>query len=229
LYLVFRDFSRYSILDTKYRAMKTAIYKQTGEKAGTIEVPDTIFDVAWNPDLVHQVAVVQQGNQRQVSAKVKDRSEVRGGGKKPWRQKGTGRARHGSIRSPIWKGGGVTHGPTSERNYKRTLNVKMRRKALFTALSEKLRQKQIVILDSLNMENAKTKELVAMLQNLPSDKKSTLLVLPTMDTKAIYAAQNIPYLKTVQARELSVLHLTQVAFVVLPKESLQILKKTFGD
>ena len=208
--------------------MKMETYKQTGEKAGIIEVPDTIFDVAWSPDLVHQVAVIQQGNQRQSTAKVKDRSEVRGGGKKPWRQKGTGRARHGSTRSPIWKGGGVTHGPTAERNYKRKLNVKMRRKALFAALSEKLRQKQVVILDSLNMENAKTKELAMMLKSLPSDKKSTLLVLPTMEAKIIRAAQNIPYVKTVQARELNVLHLTQATYIVLPKESLQILEKTFG-
>jgi len=209
--------------------MKQAVLNTKGEKTEELELSEKFFDVVWNPDLVHQVAVIQQGNQRQVSANVKDRSEVRGGGKKPWRQKGTGRARHGSIRSPIWKGGGVTHGPTSERNYKRILNVKMRRKALFAALSEKLRQKQVVILDSLNMENAKTKELVALLQNLPSDKKSTLLVLPTMDTKVMYAAQNIPYLKTVQARELSVLHLTQVTYVVVPKESLLILEKTFGN
>jgi len=219
--------TRYKILNTK--TMKVAMYNQEGKETEKIELPAKLFDVVWNPDLVHQVVVIQQGNQRQVSAHVKDRSEVRGGGKKPWRQKGTGRARHGSIRSPIWKGGGVTHGPTSERNYKRILNVKMRRKALFAVLSEKLRQKQVVILDSLNIKNAKTKELTALLQNLPSDKKSTLLVLPTMDTKVIYAAQNIPYLKTVQARELSVLHLTQTAYVVLPKESLGILEKTFGN
>jgi len=208
--------------------MKQTVLNIKGEESEELELSKKFFDVVWNPDLVHQVAVVQQGNQRQISAKVKDRSEVRGGGRKPWRQKGTGRARHGSIRSPIWKGGGVTHGPTNERNYKRALNVKMRRKALFTALSEKFRQKQVIILDSLSMENAKTKELATVLKNLPLDNKSTLLVLPTMDTKVIRAAQNIQHVKTVQARELSVLHLTQVAFVVLTKESLQVLEKTFG-
>lgn len=200
-----------------------------GEKEGEVDLPEKIFGVTWNPDLVHQVAVIQQGNQRQVSANVKDRSEVRGGGKKPWRQKGTGRARHGSIRSPIWKGGGVTHGPTSERNYKRKLNVKMRRKALFAVLSEKLRQKQVIVLDSLTLQNAKTKELAAMLQTLPSGKKSTLLVLPDMEKRILLASKNIPYITAVQARELSVLQLTQAAFVVLPKESLQVLEKTFGN
>ena len=123
----------------------------------------------------------------------------------------------------------MTHGPTSERNYKRKLNVKMRRKALFAVLSEKLRQKQVIVLDSLTLQNAKTKELAAMLQTLPSGKKSTLLVLPGMERKILLASKNIPYLTAVQARELNVLQLTQAAFVVLPKESLEILEKTFGN
>jgi len=110
-------------------------------------------------------------------------------------KKGTGRARHGSTRSPIWIGGGVTHGPTGEQNYKRKMNLKMRRKALFTVLSEKFRQKQITILDSLDIKNAKTKELIEVLQSLPLKKKSTLLVLPSMDEKIIRAAQNISYIK----------------------------------
>ena len=165
--------------------MKQAVLNIKGEKAGELELSDKIFGVAWNPDLVHQVVTIQQGNQRQSSARVKDRGEVRGGGKKPWRQKGTGRARHGSIRSPIWKGGGVTHGPTAEKNYKRKLNVKMRRNALFATLSEKLRQRQVLFLDSLELESAKTKELVKIFQGLPSDKKNTLLVLTSMETNLI--------------------------------------------
>ncbi|MDA1337251.1 MAG: 50S ribosomal protein L4 [bacterium] len=207
--------------------MKQAVINIKGEKVEELELAKKIFDVARNDDLLQQVTVIQMGNQRQVSAKVKDRSEVSGGGKKPWRQKGTGRARHGSIRSPIWSGGGVTHGPTAERNYKRKLNVKMRRKALFTVLSEKLRQKQVIVLDSLNIEKAKTKDLVAILNGLPFEKKSTLLVLPTMDEKIIRAAQNIPYVQTVQARELSALLLTQITYIVLPKESLKVIEETF--
>ena len=209
--------------------MKQALLNIKGEKAGELEVSDKIFGIAWNSDLVHQVTTIQQGNQRQLSAKVKDRGAVRGGGKKPWRQKGTGRARHGSTRSPIWKGGGVTHGPTAERNYKRKLNLKMRKKALFSTLSEKFRQNEVLLLDSLKLENGKTKELAKIFQGLPSGTKSTLLILPNMDTNLIRGARNIPYLKTVQARELSVLHLTQVTFVVLTKESLQILEKTFEN
>src|SRR3989344_5526068 len=207
--------------------MKMETYKQTGEKAGTIELSNAIFDVPWNPDLVHQAVVIQQGNQRQISACVKGRGEVRGGGKKPWRQKGTGRARHGSIRSPLWKGGGVTHGPTAERSYKGKINDKMRKKALFSALSEKFRQNQVVVVDSLQIAEAKTKELAQILGNLPSGRKNTLLLLPDMRKDVIRASRNIPYLRTVQAREVSVLDVAAATFLVLPKESLQVLEKTF--
>lgn len=209
--------------------MKQALLNTKGEKAGELELSDKIFGVAWNPDLVHQVVTIQQGNKRQASAKVKDRGEVRGGGKKPWRQKGTGRARHGSTRSPLWRGGGVTHGPTSERNYKRKLNTKMRKKALFSALSEKLRESKVFLLDSFGIENAKTKELIAALHNLPLNEKSTLLVLPAMEQKVILASRNIPYLSTVQARELNVLDVMNATNVILPKESLKILEETFGN
>lgn len=209
--------------------MKQAVLNAKGEKTGELELPEQFFDVAWNPDLVHQTAVIQQGNQRQVSSKVKDRSEVRGGGRKPWRQKGTGRARHGSIRSPIWVGGGVTHGPTGTQNYRRKLNVRMRRKALLSAFSEKLRRKQVFVLDSLKLESAKTKELTKMLEGLPLNKKSTLLVLPSIAKNVILAARNIPYLKAVQARELSVLDVASSASIVLPKESMSLLEKMFSN
>ena len=209
--------------------MKQAVLDAKGAKIGDLELAEKFFDVARNDDLLHQVTVIQQGNQRRVLAKVKDRSEVRGGGKKPWRQKGTGRARHGSIRSPIWKGGGVTHGPTAERNYKRKINIKMQRKALFFVLSEKFRRKQVIILDSLNIKNAKTRELIETLKNLPLEKKSTLLVLPSMDINIIRAAKNIPHIKTVQARELNALQLVQTMYVVLLKESFEVLEETFGS
>lgn len=208
--------------------MKTAVVNIKGEKAGEVDLADKLFDLPWSPDLVHQVAVIQEGNRRQVSAKVKDRGEVSGGGRKPWRQKGTGRARHGSIRSPIWAGGGVTHGPTAEKNFKRRLNLKMRRKALFSLLSEKLRGKKVVLLDSLKLETAKTKELVAVLEGLSLEKKSTLLVLPALDRNIVLGASNIPYVKAVQARDLNVLDVASATYIVLPKESLKVLEKTFG-
>jgi large subunit ribosomal protein L4 len=209
--------------------MKQALLNTKGEKTGELVVPEKIFGAVWNADLVHQATMIQQGNQRQVSAHAKDRGQVRGGGKKPWRQKGTGRARHGSTRSPIWKGGGVTHGPVAQRNYKRKLNVKMRRKALFAVLSEKLRKNEIFFLDSLTLTSSKTKELADVFKNLPSDKKSTLLVLADMKNDVMRASRNIPYLTVVQARELSALHAAQALYIVLPKESLLVLEKTFTN
>ncbi|MDP4007475.1 MAG: uL4 family ribosomal protein, partial [bacterium] len=136
--------------------------------------------------------------------------------------------RHGSTRSPLWVGGGVTHGPTAERNYKRHLNSKMRRKALLSAFSEKIRQKQVILLDSLKINEAKTKELVQVFSHLPLERKSTLLVLPGLEGNIIRAARNIPYLSAVQARELTALDVISCTYIVLPKESLAVLEKTFG-
>src|SRR3990167_5955176 len=117
--------------------MKISIYNQAGEKTSTMNLPKEIFEIKFNADLVHQIAVSLSANKRQISAHSKTRSEVRGGGKKPWRQKGTGRARHGSIRSPLWKGGGVTFGPRKDKVYEKDVPKKMRRKALLMVLSEK--------------------------------------------------------------------------------------------
>src|SRR3989344_1586405 len=120
--------------------MKTAVYTKDGKEAGEITLPKEIFDVKMNADLVHQGFISQTGNARQVSAHTKNRSGVRGGGRKPWRQKGPGRARHGSTRSPIWKGGGVSGGPRNDKNYMKAVPTKMRRKALFMVLSEKAKK-----------------------------------------------------------------------------------------
>src|SRR3989344_4067362 len=126
--------------------MKVDLYNQNGEVAGSVNLPKEIFEVKFNADLVHQIAVSQMANKRQVSAHTKIRSEVRGGGKKPWRQKGTGRARHGSIRSPLWRGGGITFGPRNDKVYEKDIPKKMRRKALLMALSQKAKNSQLVVL-----------------------------------------------------------------------------------
>src|SRR3989344_1527703 len=139
------------------KSMKVNLYNQNAEQAGSIELPDSVFGLKWNPDLVHQVVKGQEANMRPKVAHAKDRAQVRGGGKKPWRQKGTGRARHGSIRSPIWKGGGVTHGPLTEKNYNKKINRKMAKKALFTVLSQKARENEILVLEKLNFSEPKTK------------------------------------------------------------------------
>ena len=139
--------------------MKTSVYNHAGEEARTIDLPEDIFGLEWNGDLVHQVVVAMQANARQSTAHTKDRSEVRGGGRKPWRQKGTGQARHGSRRSPIWVGGGVAFGPRSEKDYSQKINKKMRRKALLVALSQKARDGKILFVEGLEGVTGKTKEM----------------------------------------------------------------------
>lgn len=139
--------------------MKTKVYDHSGAEARTIDLPESIFGLTWNSDLVHQVFVGMQSNARANTAHTKDRSEVRGGGRKPWRQKGTGQARHGSRRSPIWSGGGVAFGPRNERNYDKKINTKMRRKALLVALSQKLRDGQVLFVDGFDGASGKTKDM----------------------------------------------------------------------
>ncbi len=161
--------------------MEFPLYNQRGESIGQIELPDRVFRVPPNNDLLYQVVTSQYSNQRQTLAHAKGRSEVRGGGKKPWQQKGTGRARHGSIRSPLWKGGGVTFGPTKERNFKKRINSKVARKALSIALSSKAHDGQLVVVDSINLPAPKTKEMAAVVKSLtPMFAKENTKNLPSM-------------------------------------------------
>jgi large subunit ribosomal protein L4 len=150
--------------------MKTDIFDIKGKKAGTVELPEGVFGLPWNDALMHQVVVSMQANARTNVAHTKDRGEVRGGGKKPWRQKGTGRSRHGSIRSPIWKGGGVTHGPRNEKVFAREIPKKMRAKALFVALSRKFRDGELIFVDSLGLSAPKTADAKKALVGLSSVK-----------------------------------------------------------
>lgn len=150
--------------------MEAKIYNQTGKEAGKIKLPESIFGLPWNADLVHQVIVSMQGNDREAVAHTKTRGEVRGGGKKPWRQKGTGRARHGSTRSPIWVGGGVAHGPRNDKNFKRKINKKMKAKALFTILSQKMRDGEVLFVDSFTFAAPKAKDAKAVLTSLGAIK-----------------------------------------------------------
>lgn len=146
--------------------METIVYNAQGKNVGTVKLPDDIFGLPWNASLMHQVVTSMEDNARTNVAHAKTRGEVRGGGKKPWKQKGTGRARHGSIRSPIWKGGGVTHGPRNERNFSRAIPKGMRAKALFVALSKKLSDGEVIFVDSFALETPKTaaakKTLIAL-------------------------------------------------------------------
>ncbi len=208
--------------------MKVATFAQTGEKAGEMELPEKIFGVKLSPDLVHQVMLVQQQNRRAVSAHSKGKRDVSGGGKKPWAQKHTGRARHGSIRSPIWVGGGIAHGPKIERNLKRKISRTMRRKALYMVLSEKAKRDLVVLLEELTLGVGKTKALAKILEKLPSKRENTLIVLPEMNRELIRAGNNLSFAKTMQARELNVWDLLQAKYLVMPKESVQVIEKTFA-
>lgn len=208
--------------------MKIDTYNQNGEKVGQTILPKEVFDIKMNPDLVHQVVVSQMANRRQVIAHAKDRSEVRGGGKKPWKQKGTGRARHGSIRSPLWKGGGVTFGPTKERNFKKIIPKKMKRKVLFMVLSSKVKDGELIVVDEIKLENLKTKGLAALLKTVLKEKRgSALIILPSKDDKIIKAAGNIPKVRVMLINELNALDLLNYKYLVMPKEAIQKIKDIF--
>ena len=201
---------------------------QSGEEIGKIDLPDRIFNVKINPALVHQAVLNQMANERKPLAHAKGRGEVRGGGKKPWRQKGTGRARHGSIRSPIWKGGGVTHGPLKEKDYSKKMNKRARQKALFMALSSKVRDRELRLVDSIEIAEAKTKVMKGILERIMGDERSSvLLVQPGSDQKLIKASRNLPFAKISRADSLNVKDVLKKKILILIKDSISVIEKTY--
>ena len=206
--------------------MQVPLYNQNAEKVGQVDLPDQVFGLPMNADLLHQVVTSQSSNQRQNLAHAKGRSEVRGGGKKPWRQKGTGRARHGSTRSPIWKGGGVTHGPTKERDFTKKINKKMAKKALFVALSSKVRDGQIIVVDDIKIKNRKTKEIALLIKamtKLITDKttQSMLIVIPDSKYSDIkIAVRNIPKTDILESRNLNSALVLSRKYLLVIKDSL---------
>lgn len=215
--------------------MKTDIYTIKGEKAGSAELPKEVFGLPWNSDLVHQVVTSFQANARTPIAHAKDRSDRRGGGIKPWRQKGTGRARHGSIRSPLWIGGGVTHGPLKEKDYSKKVNKKMRTKALFTVLSKKHAEGQVLFLDSLALGEGKTKDAKEVLESLAkiegferfSNKKGNVALLSVAEENdnAKRGFKNIKTISLSQVENLNALDVLNHSYVVIvdPERSLEFL------
>lgn len=182
--------------------MKVKVYDIKNKEVGEVELSDKIFAKKWNPDLIHQILLAKMANRRKPWAHAKHRGEVRGGGVKPWRQKGTGRARHGSIRSPLWKGGGATHGPLKEKDYSQKINKKMLQAALHSALSRKLADGELKVINNLNSEWQKTKQWHVALKGLQSLNS---LLVPTIDNKNIYrACRNIPKVKCLEAGSLNV-------------------------
>jgi len=207
--------------------MKVEVLDKAGQKVKELLLPKEVFDLPWNGDLVHQVMKSQLANQRQVLAHTKGRSEVRGGGRKPWRQKGTGRARHGSIRSPLWRGGGVTFGPTASRNFKQKINKKMNRKAVLTVLSKKVKDKEVIILNNLELDSYKTKSMMKILRSLPLSRLNILVALPEKNENIYKASQNIGKVKVMQAPNINVLDLLSYKYVILPESSVKVISEVF--
>ena len=212
--------------------MKCTVYNQKGEDAGTTLLPKEVFEVEMNNDLVHQVVVSQAAHRRRVVAHTKDRQQVSGGGRKPWRQKGTGRARHGSIRSPIWRGGGITFGPTKERVFKKKIPQKMKRKALFMVLSAKAKNKLLLVLDKLTIEKPKTKQAARLIKDLRANIKdfktgTILITIPKNDKNIVLSVRNMVRVEVKQARDLNALDLLSFKYLIMPKESVKVIKETF--
>ncbi|MEX0919466.1 MAG: 50S ribosomal protein L4 [Parcubacteria group bacterium] len=215
--------------------METKIYSQTGKEAGKVTLPKEVFGLRSNNDLVKQVADSLLSSKRKPVAHTKTRDEVRGGGKKPWKQKGTGRARHGSTRSPIWVGGGVTGGPRNDKNFERKVSKKMRTKALYTILSEKFRDGEVLFLDSLSLSEPKTKIAIKTLDTLASvagfekifakKKNATVIALSTKNKETERAFENLGNVEVLESRNIDPLTLLQYKYLIIenPTESFKVL------
>jgi large subunit ribosomal protein L4 len=203
--------------------MKTAVYNLSGKETGSIELNDAIFNVAIKPEVVHQVYVSQAGNQRESIADTKTRGDVSGGGKKPWAQKGTGRARHGSIRSPIWSGGGVAFGPTSERNWKTKVNKDTRRLAVKMCLTDKAQSNALYVVEDFAFAEPKTKLVAEFLEKLPAKNKNFLLLNDESNKNLLKMSRNLKKINTVRAKDTNVLDLLSREAVIISKKGLEQL------
>lgn len=204
--------------------METKIYNQTGEDIGTVALPESIFGLPQNLDLVHQVRVSMLANARRPIAHAKNRSEVRGGGKKPWRQKGTGRARHGSRRSPIWKGGGVSHGPRKEKNYSQKINSAMAKKAFRTVLSSKFKSGEARVIEDFSWDSISTKKFTAWaFKIVGSDFKSLLVVLGRGEKNILKSGRNLSNIEIKTAGNLNVLDALKFKKIIFTESALKIL------
>lgn len=206
---------------------KVTLYNQQGKSVGELALDSMLFDVKPNEALIHEAFIAQNANSRQVLAHTKDRSEVAGTGKKPWKQKGTGQARHGSRRSPIWVGGGITFGPRNDRNFTLKLNKSAKRKALAMVLTDKVASEKFVALETMVLPEAKTKSMSLVLKSLPSAGKKTLIVLEPSNKEAARAARNLPKVSTLSARSLNIGDLLSHEFIVASKEAIECITKTF--
>ncbi len=214
-------------------SLKIKVYNQSVEPVKDLELADKIFGVKANNELLHQAVIAQMANARQVLAHTLDRSEVRGGGKKPWKQKGTGRARVGSSRSPIWIGGGVTFGPTKDRNFKKKINQKMKQKALFMALSDKLATNSLVIIDNLEFAEYKTKTFNTLLTKvektvLLNERRNILIINENKEEKAKYSSRNLTGVKVINLENINLVDLLNFKNLLLTESVLGLLTERYN-
>ncbi len=210
--------------------MEAQVYSLDGKKAGNISLPEKIFGLSWNADLVKQVVDSLLSSRRKNIAHTKTRGEVRGGGKKPWQQKGTGRARHGSTRSPIWIGGGIAHGPRNDKNFDRKVSKKMKAKALHVLLSRKFKEDEILFVDQVKFTEGKTKQAVAALSNFPAftkRKNAIAIALSQKDAATERAFKNLSNVTVLEARNLDPVTLLNYKYLLIenPDVSIKALPK----
>lgn len=221
--------------------MKATIYNIKGTEAGEIALPERVFGAAWNADLVHEVVTSMLGNARTSTADAKGRGDVRGGGKKPWKQKGTGRARHGSSRSPIWRGGGIAHGPSSSKDYSRKINKKARNKALAVSLSKKFTDGEVLFVDTFSFAGPKAADAKASIKALSGikgiealagkRKNAALVVIPAKDVNTEKSFRNFGNIVVAQAKDVNPVEVLAHKFVIIarPNESVEALASRMGE
>ncbi len=204
---------------------KVSVFNMEGKEVDSIELADSVFGVEVNEHLVHMAVLQQLANNRQGTQKAKTRSEVRGGGRKPWRQKGTGHARQGSTRSPQWTGGGVVFAPTP-RDYSFKLNKKEKRAALKSALSSRVEENKLIVVDELKLDEIKTKALAQVLKNLNAEK--ALVVLNDNDVNVVASAKNIPTVKTALTNTINVFDILKYSTVVVTKDAVKTIEEVYA-
>lgn len=208
--------------------MKVELSSKNDKKGETLELPEAIFNTNFNNKMVYQVVTSMQKNKRRNDEHAKDRKAVKGGGSKPWPQKGTGRARHGSIRSPLWQGGGMTFGPTKEKNLKKKINKKTKKKALKMVLSKKLEDDEIFFVDKIKPTDGKTKNAKEWTETIiPEIKQKTLILTPENDKMLRRSTNNLPKYEVMRAQDINALALLRFKYIIIPEKSVQVLKDTF--
>ena len=207
--------------------LKVAVYNQEGTKVKDTELNESVFGIEPNNQAIFDKVLLQRASWRQGTHKVKNRTEVKGGGKKPWRQKGTGRARQGSIRAPQWRGGGVVFGPTPDRNYKLKMNRKVRRLALKSALSQKVIDSELTVLDTIAFDAPKTKAMVKVLESLEANRK-TLIVMDEVNENVALSARNIPGVKVIDSKGLNVYDILDSTKLVMTEGAIKAVEEVLA-